>query len=553
MCQSMATHAEKEDKACRFTASQDWFSHNAPAWRELFPLVTARDQAPRALEIGSWEGRSAVFLLEELCGTHGTLVCIDHFDLFRTQAGKARFETVQHNLRVANAANRARVIADFSVPALMQVLREEIALDESGEGEAGFDFVYIDGSHEADDTLLDGELAWRLARKGAVVIFDDYGWETEPADSRHHPRRGVDVFMQLHVGEFERLSEEGKYQMVLRKTSDMRIGFLVAGSGERQVEYGINIAYAIDAAYAMPLAVSLRSLLEHTPGRISAYILVHGVSNDERKRIHDSLPTRDDFTLQFIELGENTLAVKSGICWAKIDMLELLPVERVLYLDADTLVRKSVRPLWDLDLQDHPLGAVQDVGYPLGPTSTLDTPSDPYFNAGILLLELSKIRSGLVDLKAIALKNLSSQCADQDALNAHFSQRWLSMPLEWNAQGLGTYAKMRSPERAGLDVESMTNNAAIVHFTGPVHPTMNAVLNDWGQPYTAKPWGYAGAPGHPYAEEWRRTLEGTVWGDWRTSAEYEVQRDESKSRAMEVGIKEYGRRVLVGGSIPESL
>ena len=30
--------------------------------------------------------------------------------------------------------------------------------------------------HEANDTFLDGELVWRLARKGAMVIFDDYEW-----------------------------------------------------------------------------------------------------------------------------------------------------------------------------------------------------------------------------------------------------------------------------------------------------------------------------------------------------------------------------------------
>ena len=121
---------------------------------------------PRALEIGSWEGRSAVFLLENLCQT-GEVVCIDHFDLLDTPAGRARFERLNRNL--ALTGGKFRVFDEFSVPALMKLLEEEVSAEKPG-----FDWIYVDGSHLADDTFLDGELAWRLARTGAIVIFDDY-------------------------------------------------------------------------------------------------------------------------------------------------------------------------------------------------------------------------------------------------------------------------------------------------------------------------------------------------------------------------------------------
>lgn len=187
---------------------------------------------------------------------------------------------------------------------------------------------------------------------------------------------------------------------------------------------------------------------------------------------------------------------------------------------------------------------MQDVGYPLGhATGGTDAPREPYFNAGVLLLDLAQVRAGLPDLRTVALERSSSRYADQDALNAQFSQRWSPLPLKWNAQGLGTYAEMRSPQRMGLDVKSMTDDAAIVHFTGPVHPTMNAVLNDWGQPYTAKPWGYAGSPGHPYAGKWWDTLGNTAWSSWRTGSEREAQVNEARSWARETGIKEFEDRL----------
>ncbi|KAJ3547569.1 hypothetical protein NM688_g5388 [Phlebia brevispora] len=167
-----------------FTETQDWFSFNVNIWRSLLPHVVS--PAPRVLEIGSWEGRSAVFLLEELCTEGGSITCIDHFDLMNTEAGRERYRKLTHNLSVTGKS--FRIMDEFSVPALMTLLEEEIATEGPG-----FDWVYVDGSHEADDTFLDAELAWRLAKKGAVFIFDDYKWDKEPADSIHHPKRGTSI------------------------------------------------------------------------------------------------------------------------------------------------------------------------------------------------------------------------------------------------------------------------------------------------------------------------------------------------------------------------
>ena len=73
-------------------------------------------------------------------------------------------------------------------------------------------------------------------------------------------------------------------------------------------------------------------------------------------------------------------------------MIPLLPVERVLYLDAGVLVRKDLKDLWDTDLCGKPIAASPDVGFPM---SGLDgsTPSpSPYSNAGIMLMDLALVR-----------------------------------------------------------------------------------------------------------------------------------------------------------------
>ena len=215
-----------------FTETHDWFSRHIPSWEKLFPRVTSCP--PRALEIGSWEGRSAVYTLNNLCAKGGSIVCIDYFDALTTEHGRAHHDKLVHNLRVTGKPHR--VMVDCSTPALMQLL-EETALAADDESERGYDWIYVDGSHEAANTFLDAELAWRMARKGAIMVFDDYRWKRKDSDSPHHPRRGIDAFMMLRKGEYEILvgAEDEDYQMVLRKTSDMDIGFMFKGQPGKAV------------------------------------------------------------------------------------------------------------------------------------------------------------------------------------------------------------------------------------------------------------------------------------------------------------------------------
>ncbi|KIJ12062.1 glycosyltransferase family 8 protein [Paxillus involutus ATCC 200175] len=536
------TDKEASTNAYEFTPSQDWFTSNISSWKNLFPFVTA--QEPRALEIGSWEGRSAVFLLSTLCATGGELVCVDHFDLMETAEGRERYRKIKHNL--ALTGRPARVLPQFSVPALYTLLQEEMNKDQG----AGFDWIYIDGSHRADDTLLDAELAWRLARRGCVFIFDDYKWTEQPVESPHHPRRGIDTFLTLHAGEYTRLEPNPEqYQMVLQKTTPMRIGFLLEGHKEKSPEdafgYGINIALTIDSAYAMPAAVTLHSIIEKTQRRVTLYIVDCGLSKEDRKKIETSLPLTQDITLLFVELPPNPLTSQMGTVWAKIDMIKCLPVQRVLYLDADTLVCKDLGDLWTTDLQGRSLAAVPDVGCPFGHEGV---PRGDYFNAGVLLIDLAKTRSRLPELEARCFEMKNSQYREQDALNVHFADDWTPMSLQWNAQGLGTYAECASGDRDKLRLEEM-KDPGIVHFTGPVHPSLVVVLNPYVQPYTAKPWGYAGAPGHPFERKWWAMLERTAWKGWEEAPGYKESCEQAKIEALKMGEEEFENRLRSKSSI----
>src|SRR6267154_753710 len=115
---STVTNSSISTDEYEFTQTQDWFTFNIPSWKSLFSLVTAPE--PRVLEMGSWEGRSAVFLLTTLCAQGGEIVCIDHFDLMSNPAGRERHCRLTQNL--ARTGRLYRILPQFSVPALYTLL-----------------------------------------------------------------------------------------------------------------------------------------------------------------------------------------------------------------------------------------------------------------------------------------------------------------------------------------------------------------------------------------------------------------------------------------------
>lgn len=178
-------------------------------------------------------------------------------------------------------------------------------------------------------------------------------------------------------------------------------------------------------------------------------------------------------------------------------------------MDADTLARRDVKNLWKMDLQGHPLAGAPDVGYAIGHT---ENEIVPYFYYGLSLLDLAKIRAEWGVLESRAKEMEAKTFHDQVMVNVHFRGRWRALSLRWHAQGPGTYAALRSSDHERIDMKEM-KEPCVVHFTRPVDLDLPAVLSPWAQPSTSKPWGYAGAPDHPYA------ADGGLWWKGRQGAD----------------------------------
>jgi predicted O-methyltransferase YrrM len=199
--------------------SNQWFDGVARKnWSNLIPAL----KPARILEIGSFEGASACFLIETLAGLPElTLHCVDTWeggfeqraDAVDMNSVEARF---QHNVRSAikAAGNKVNLTVHKGYSDLV------LAKLFSQLGRGYFDFVYVDGSHEAPDVMCDAVLAFRLLKVGGIMAFDDYlGGAT---DLLMRPKLAIDSFTNLYLGKVEiiGLGDYQFYQLYVRKTAD---------------------------------------------------------------------------------------------------------------------------------------------------------------------------------------------------------------------------------------------------------------------------------------------------------------------------------------------
>jgi Methyltransferase domain len=186
------------------TFSTDWAAGHYFQWAEL--LHPLRQRQLRILEIGSWEGRSALFFLNYL--PRSCIVCIDTF------RGNAEHRRNAYFARLApkSEGQFERNLAEFMERIEKIKGTSASVLPKLGVAQRRFDLAYIDASHRAADVYRDAALTWPMMEQGGIVIFDDYEWENKAGGQ---PKLGIDAFLATHSGQYQELHRG--FQLVIAK------------------------------------------------------------------------------------------------------------------------------------------------------------------------------------------------------------------------------------------------------------------------------------------------------------------------------------------------
>lgn len=191
--------------------TSDWFSRHIPNFERHLISFKGKDDL-HFLEIGSYEGRSACWLLDNiLTGKNNFMFCCDTFEgsSEHEEMGieySGLFESFMQNVK--EYGNKVVVLKGPSYEMLFKLPQNY------------YDFIYIDGSHEAQNVLEDAVISFRLLKKDGILAFDDYNWSfwtnrySEPdkeIDKElyiREPKIAINAFLKIYQNQYKLLQLE---------------------------------------------------------------------------------------------------------------------------------------------------------------------------------------------------------------------------------------------------------------------------------------------------------------------------------------------------------
>jgi len=187
----------------QYSFKQNWFTDRIPTWAKILKEFKGKPDI-KYLEIGTFEGRSALWLLENIL-THPTskLTIIDAFkdDSYRTFIS---------NIKLSGEENKFKVLVGLSADKIKELPSNSI------------DFAYIDGSGKGIVMLSDLVNTWNLIKVGGIIICSRYSldkelrriFELQPNDPG--PYQAIDAFLKLYKPYIKVLAFQ-ENQVIFRK------------------------------------------------------------------------------------------------------------------------------------------------------------------------------------------------------------------------------------------------------------------------------------------------------------------------------------------------
>ena len=282
----------------------------------------------------------------------------------------------------------------------------------------------------------------------------------------------------------------------------------------------MNICYILDDNFISQVATSICSLCENNRAvkDIRIYVLSLGISEENKKELDRFIHTyeqgdhRRELTVIEIENMESYFDFDFQIeGWNPIVLARLLldrflpaSVHRVLYLDGDTIVRRELSKLFETEMGDSAIGAAIEPTCSHKRKEALGLKGRPYYNAGVLLIDLDNWREQDTGKKMIEYyreRNGKLFANDQDAINGSEKGRIKTLSCGYNYHNtydIYRYRLMKKncdykiPEKRVM--EKIKKNPAIVHFLGE-----------------ERPW--RAGNGNRFREEYEHYLAMTPWKD----------------------------------------
>lgn len=238
----------------------------------------------------------------------------------------------------------------------------------------------------------------------------------------------------------------------------------------------MNIVFLSSDEFAEHMSVVMTSiLLNNNNYHIDFYVLTKGIEENKKNKIN-KLSNTYDCSINYISIDDSIFnGINPDFHYNSIETYYRLiaadcikSIDKCLIIDIDTIVNGSLKEFWETDIDNFYCAATKDL-YTYNIENYLKTikypPGCTYFNAGILLLNLKKIREErLVNKLLLKAKEIHKKVKflEQDILNLVFLDRVRIVDSIYNYT---TTNQQLEPDKR----ESWT----IRHFNGPIKPWQN--------------------------------------------------------------------------------
>ena len=222
----------------------------------------------------------------------------------------------------------------------------------------------------------------------------------------------------------------------------------------------IHVAYGIsdkNGTYSKFVGTSMMSMFENTKSEITVHILHDGTLSDKNIERFNLLASRYNQQVRFYYVEKicaekhaefkkmlptaDTSRFTIANCYTLFAMHVLSrDIEKLIYLDADTVVNLDINELWEIELGEYSLGAVEILAN--NHLAHIDdvlireniVKEENYFNAGLLYMNLEKLRDKedlIIEGIKFKMKNPKAGF-DQLIWNYGFSEQYLKLPAKFN-------------------------------------------------------------------------------------------------------------------------
>ena len=247
-----------------------------------------------------------------------------------------------------------------------------------------------------------------------------------------------------------------------------------------------DFVYICDDNYCLPTAVSINSLIENlkqTNSQYNIFVCSFGLSGSNISMLESLTTSHVHVVVKIFDPGLyssklDSISQKTHVtptALIKFELANLFPaINSICYLDSDIIIKGDIEELLATSVNDYYLAACQEfMSYLNDVQYHFRTRTDFYFNSGVMLLNLGKIREEKLteQLWDYKINRAKTKLMDQETLNKVFEKKVKPLSIKWNFNPVFCYLEYLNAINRNYgcnyqSIKELEKDVKIVHYVG---------------------------------------------------------------------------------------